>query len=247
MGTFALYYHEPRRPRPHELQLIQHATRLAAIAIERERSVQALRRSYEEREKVGQDLHDSVLQSIYAIGLGLDAMKRGLKPATVTRLNGAIAQLNALVHEVRGFITHMPMPTEHVSDLTQAIQSVRKVFVAASGHDIVLRIDPSLATAFSTEQTSQMVLLIKEALSNSVRHARAAHCSVILGRFRGKIRLEIRDDGVGFRVSQRREDGMGLSTMLARAKKLGGRLSIISRPGCGTRVICILPLPSNAG
>lgn len=211
---------------------------------ERKRAEEALRRSYEERDRISQDLHDGILQSLYAIGLGLEATKRDVKPASramVQRLDGSIVQLNALVQEVRSFIARVTRPAGEVWDLVQAIQALRGLFAATGAGEIAVQLDPSVAASFSSEQSAHLVNVVKEALSNSMRHARAAHRSVTLGRFREGIRLEIRDDGVGFRVSQRRGAGMGLSTMRARAKKLGGRLSIISRPGHGTRVVLDLP------
>lgn len=212
---------------------------------EHRQAEEKLHRSHEVRERISHDLHDSILQSLYAIGLSLEATKQGLKPgsrALCAQLNGSIEQLNALVKEVRGFITRATMTDENVKNITQTLQALKGAFTVAGGSDVALRLDPSLATAFSAEHVSHIVNIIKEALSNSVRHARAAHRSVILGRFRGRIRLEIRDDGVGFRVSHQRGTGMGLSTMRARAKKLGGRLSIISQPGHGTRVALNFPL-----
>lgn len=214
---------------------------------ERKQTEEAVRRSYEERERISHDLHDGILQSLYAVGLGLEATKRDVKPASramVQRLDGAIVQLNALVREVRSFITRMTTPVEDVRDLAQTLQALTGAFVATGAGDIAVQLDPRVAASFSAEQTSHLVNIIKEALSNSVRHARATHRSVTLGRSRGEIRLEIRDDGIGFRAHQRREAGMGLSTMRARAKKLGGRLSIISPPGRGTRVVLRLPEPA---
>ena len=213
---------------------------------ERKQAEEALRRSYEERDRISQDLHDGILQSLYAIGLGLEVTKREVKPASramVQRLDGSIVQLNALVQEVRSFIGRVTTPSGEVRDLAQAIQALTGSFAATGAGEIAVRLDPSIAASFSAEHCAHLVNVVKEALSNSVRHARAAHRSVTLGRSRGGVRLEIRDDGVGFRVSQRRGAGMGLSTMRARAKKLGGRLSILSRPGCGTRVLLDLPVP----
>ncbi|MDF0676168.1 MAG: PAS domain S-box protein [Nitrospira sp.] len=216
----------------------------AAAELERKQAEETLRRSYEERERISHDLHDGILQSLYAIGLGLEAMKRRVKPATrvlLEQLDDSIMQLNALVREVRGFITHMTMPAEDTWDITQTLQALRGAFAATEAGDIAIQVEPAVAASFSSEQSAHLVKFVREALSNSMRHAHAARRSVTLGRSRKGIRLEIRDDGVGFRVSQRRGVGMGLSTMQARAKKLGGRLSIISRPGRGTRVALDLP------
>lgn len=211
----------------------------------RKKVEEAARRSYEERERISHDLHDGILQSLYAVGLGLEATKRDVEPASravLHRLDSAILQLNALLLEVRGFIVRMTTPGGATLDLDQAIHSLTEAFAAAGTGDITVQLDPCVAASFPAEQGAHVMNIVKEALSNSVRHARAAHRSVTLGRFRGEIRLEIRDDGTGFHVNRRRgASGMGLTTMLVRAKKLGGRLSIISRPGKGTRVVLSLP------
>ncbi len=244
IGNLMLYDNGPRRLTGEDVRLAQTIAGHVALAVMRKQAEEALRRSYEERDRISQDLHDGILQSLYAIGLGLEATKRDVKPAsraTAQRLDGSIVQLNALVQEVRGFVTHMMAPAEEVRGFVQAIQALTGLFAATGAGEIAVQLDPSVAASFSAEHGVHLVNVVKEALSNSVRHARAVHRSVTLGRSRGGIRLEIRDDGVGFRVSQQKGDGMGLSTMRARAKKLGGRLSVLSRPGRGTRVVLNLP------
>lgn len=213
---------------------------------ERRRAEEAVRRSYEDREQISHDLHDGILQSLYAIGLGLEATKRKVNPCSrtvVQRLDGATDQLNALVQEVRSFITGVSAPAKQVRDIAQSLQALTGAFAATGAGNISVRLDSSVAASFSAERAAHLMNIVKEALSNSVRHAHAVCRSVTLSRSRGGIRMEIQDNGVGFHVRRRRKTGMGLSTMRARAKKLGGRLSILSRPGQGTRVVLHLPLP----
>lgn len=148
----------------------------AAAELERKQAEETLRRSYEERERISHDLHDGILQSLYAIGLGLEAMKRRVKPATRVlreQLDDSIMQINALVREVRGFITHMTMPAEDTWDITHTLQALRGAFAATRAGDITIQVEPGVAASFSSEQSAHLVKFVREALSNSMRHAHA--------------------------------------------------------------------------
>ena len=208
---------------------------------ERKQVAEALRRSYEEHERISQDLHDDTLQSLYAVGLGLEATRQSFKrssPAGATRVKGSIAQLNSVIHDVRSFITRMKTSAPPVGkECAEALRNLIGSFTATGGGTIELHLDSGLGVCCSAEQSAHVLAIAKEALSNSVWHARAAHRSVTLRRYRGGLRLEVAADGVWFRPSQQRGFGMGLTNMEARARRLGGRLRIHSKPGQGTRMV----------
>lgn len=197
-----------------------------------------------ERERISQDLHDDVLQSLYAVGMGLEAIKGRLKPisrSAAKRLEGSVAQLNGVIHGVRSFIPRMRTLSRAGGNFEQALRSLVGSFTATGAGDIATTIDAEAAAALPLDYCRDVIGIAKEAISNSLRHAKARRRSVVFRRYRSKLRLEIVDNGSGFRPSRLRK-GLGLSNMRTRAKKLGARLTIDSAPGHGARIVLDLPV-----
>jgi PAS domain S-box-containing protein len=197
-----------------------------------------------ERERISQDLHDDVLQSLYAVGMGLEATKERLKPisrSAAKRLEGSVAQLNGVIHEVRSFIPRMQTSSRTDGNFEQALRSLVGSFTATGAGDIAVTIDAAAAVALPLDHCRDVIGIAKEAISNSLRHANARRRTVTFHRHRNKLRLEITDDGTGFPPGRSRK-GMGLSNMRTRAKKLGARLTIGSVLRQGTRIVLDLPM-----
>jgi len=202
------------------------------------------KQAMDERERISRDLHDDVLQSLYAVGMGLEATKGRLKPisrSTAKRLEGSVAQLNGVIHEVRSFIPRMRTSARTDGNFEQALRSLVGSFTATGAGDISITIDTETAAALPLDHCRDVISIAKEAISNSLRHAKARRRTVTFHRHRSKLRLEIVDNGSGFRPGRSRK-GLGLSNMRTRAKKLGARLTIDSAPGQGTRIVLDLPV-----
>jgi PAS domain S-box-containing protein len=198
----------------------------------------------DERERISRDLHDDVLQSLYAVGMGLEATKERLKPisrSVAKRLEGSVAQLNGVIHEVRSFIPRLQTSSHMDGNFEQALRSLVGSFTATGAGDIAVTIDAAAAAALPLDHCRDVISIAKEAISNSLRHANARRRTVTFHRHRNKLRLDVTDNGSGFRPSRSRR-GLGLSNMRTRAKKLGARLTIDSAPGQGTRIVLDLPL-----
>ncbi len=218
---------------------------------ERKRVEQALRESehavrlaFEERERISQDLHDGILQSLYAAGMGLEAGKLIMAKAprkAADELDRAIELLNGVVREVREFIPRLGHHPAEEFDLERALHTLVESMRGGHPEPFQVNIDSAAARRVSKEQGIQVLNIVREAVSNSLRHARAQTRSVRLRPWRKAVRVEVCDDGAGFRVSSLAKRGMGLGNMTSRAVKIGGRLSIDSQPGKGTRVILDLP------
>jgi PAS domain S-box-containing protein len=211
------------------------------------RSEQDLRQALAERERLSQDLHDNLLQSLYAVGMGLDLTKQRIQGSSQTdakRLEDSVAQLNAVIREVRNFIPRMQAPTVRTGNLAHELRSLVSSFAATGAGDIALSIDDEAARRLFPDQNDHILAIAKEALSNSIRHAKAAHRSCILGLHRGKIRLEIADDGEGFQLRKTGTLGMGLTNMRSRATKLNARLVIRTALKKGTRMTLDLRRPA---
>jgi PAS domain S-box-containing protein len=207
-----------------------------------------LRKALEERERIGQDLHDGILQSLYAVGLGLEACKpllhrerRKKTTATLTSaLEQAIVQLNQVMREVRNFIAGLESDLLRGRDLPAALRSLAGSLQSASTR-IRLAVDDRATQILSTDHALHILYVAKEALSNSLRHSHPRQIVISLKRLKQSVRLTVHDDGVGFRPDRTRGVGHGLANMAARADKIGGRLAIRSKPNHGTWVIFDLP------
>lgn len=202
------------------------------------------KQAMDERERISQDLHDDVLQSLYAVGMGLETTKERLKPisrSAAKRLEGSIAQLNGVIHEVRTFIPRLQTSSRTDGNFEQALRSLVGSFTATGAGDITVTIDAAAAAALPLDHSRDVIGIAKEAISNSLRHAKASRRTVTFHRHQSKLRLGITDNGSGFRPVRSRR-GLGLSNMRTRAKKLGARLTIDSAPGQGTRILLDLPV-----
>jgi signal transduction histidine kinase len=207
-------------------------------------SEEQLRQALDERERMAQDLHDSTIQSLFAIGLDLERSQR-LVPArpqeVVTQLGAAITGLNSVIRDLRGYILGLEAPISNGREFESALTSL--VSSMNSSHQLYFRmeVDPQAVDRLSPEQSVHLLPIAREAMSNSLRHAAARTGTLSLQLQEGGVRLTVKDDGVGFHPATAQIHGHGLKNMEARARKLGGRLEVTSESGRGTRVTCDLP------
>ena len=205
-------------------------------------------RNLEERERIGHDLHDGILQSLYAIGLRLEAGRLRFSQfpdEAAAVLTQCIDELNSVMGEVRSFIGGLEgKGLPETSPLT-SLRTVARTLARLHGRRVRVSIDPAVASGLSREQSLQILNLAKEALSNSFRHARATLIQVSFCQLKDGVRLTVRDNGTGLRRKGTTGDGHGLLNMAARAKALGGTLSVQSSPGKGTLVVLDLPVPER--
>lgn len=204
-----------------------------------------LRTAIDERERISQDLHDGILQSLYAVGLGLEACKplmtqQRYKKATAT-MDQAIGQLNYVMRDVRNFIAGLESQVIEGSTFPAALHTMVQTLAAAHPLRYTITVDKTAATYISTEQALHLLNIVREALSNSLRHAHATSATVSLKPLARSIRLSISDNGIGFDPASMRGVGYGLANMAARAKRIGGRFAIKSVPQHGTRITIDLP------
>jgi PAS domain S-box-containing protein len=208
------------------------------------RSEQAVRRAFEERERLSQDLHDNLLQSLYAIGMGLELTKHRIQRISQTnakRLEDSVSQLNSVIREVRSFIPRMQPLMAEEQTLGVALRALIDSFMSTGAGEITLNIDDEAAMRLTPKQRTHLLAIAKEALSNSIRHTKADRRMVRLQRQGRTICLEITDNGRGFSLAGRHSLGMGLKNMRARARKLRGRIAISSAPNKGTTVTLSIP------
>ena len=240
-----------KRPLLNEQGVADHVLVIATDITERRAGEQALRRSeahlrlaLEERERLSQDLHDGILQSLYGVGLGLDTAGRLLETAPRKARRAfahSISQLNRTIEEVRSFITGLHLDALEGHRFKEALKSVVGVYGTSRKTQCLVQVSPRAAAQLTQQQRLHLLNLAREAVSNSIRHGRAREVRVSLRKHRGAIRLEIRDNGSGFDPATTKTAGFGLNNMTSRAAKLGGRFRMQSRVGQGTRVVIDLP------
>lgn len=213
----------------------------ASLAASRRRERQ---RFLEERERLMLDLHDSCIQSIYAIGLGLESSRRLLErdPARAAQLLAeAGANLNLVIQDLRTFISGEPRAARSEDELVARLRRA----AAPAGEarpEVSFDIEREALRALSPEQAVQVERIAQEALSNVVRHAGAKNARLSLALRAGRIQLDVADDGSGLGGAPAKPGaGLGLHHIRARARKLGGRASIGVAPGGGTRVLVEFP------
>ncbi len=215
----------------------------ASVAIEYGRAQADQRRVglMDERERIAKELHDGIIQSLFAVGMGLQAtaLMSG-SPEVVARIDGAVNELDHVIRDLRSYIFGLQPGVLADRQLDEALRALAEDVSRRSGIQVDVKVDPEAAPALAA-QSHEIVQLTREALSNVTRHARAGRASISLERRNGKAILTIRDDGTGFDPSVRRP-GSGLRNMRARATAMDGRLRVITAPGKGTRLVLSVPM-----
>ena len=210
---------------------------------------QLLTQSLEEKIRLGRDLHDGIIQSLYAVGLTIEAVRTLVKsdPAEADRrLEQTRAALNDTIREVRDYIGGLAPERLRRAGFAFALEKLVAELCAARGTQFDIKIEPEAASVLTPEQTAEALQIAREAVSNALRHGGASRLTLRLHAAGGTIHLLIQDDGVGFDAARIRPAGHGLSNMRARAARIGASIEVTSQPGQGARVTATLPLIQSA-
>jgi signal transduction histidine kinase len=198
-----------------------------------------LHKLLEDRTRIGQDLHDCVLQSLYAIGLGIETnrkIRQGIDKKDEVYDGRMIAQINQLIHQVRSMICELESGTVQEFDLSSELNTLRTTYEQTGRLRVKLDLQRTALEVLTNEEEREILNIAREALSNCARHAHASHATISVRMRDTRIRVTIQDDGVGFSLAAGQPRGYGLANMEARAKKLGGSLRIHSKTDGGTHV-----------
>jgi len=214
----------------------------AAIAIENAilyEKVQSLA-VMEERDRIGKELHDGIIQSIYAIGLGLEDTAHQLgdvSPEVKDRLNHSLEDLNDVIRDIRNYILDLRPQMLQGKTLVQGLEELAMEFRANSVLDLELRIDAPHNVSLPLEATLNLLQIAREGLTNVIKHASGTKVVVTLKAQNGTLEMLIEDDGTGFDTkAPRSSHRQGLRNMEQRAQALGGKLTVESAPHRGTRL-----------
>ena len=220
----------------------------AGIAIENARLHEQVRRLaiVDERDRISRDLHDSVIQAIYAQTLALDdvpAMVSEEPEEARRRVDEAIDALHAVIRDVRNFIFGLRPVLLESGDLSEGLQHLATELRRNGGVSVSVDVtgDPATIASLPIETVAELLAITREALSNVARHASATNCHVRLVAGGEELRLEITDDGRGFDANRAPARGhQGLANMRTRAEALRATYDVESTPGDGTRMIVTL-------
>lgn len=216
------------------------ATRLE-LATSREQTVVA-----EDRDRLARDLHDTVIQELFAIGLGLQGVGAASEnQQTQLRLQQAIDDLDRVIRDIRGVIFDLGVRPGSQTDIVTELERVLASERPALHFSPELRVDGD-PSAVAEDVAAHMRHVVREGLSNVARHARASACTVVLTVDDEDISLEIIDNGQGpSGPSASPGGGRGLGNLGARARILGGQCEFGAAPDGGSRLLWKVPNESG--
>jgi signal transduction histidine kinase len=224
-----------------DVMLVEALSRIAGSAVTTARLQERLRSIAvgEDRERIARDLHDSVIQDLFAVGLGLQGIAEVVTDTdAATTLEEAVDRLDDVVEELRAYIFQLRSGGGR-RQLDERLQELVSRLGSAYPTPVTLEIG---ALGPSDERLEdEVVKIVTEALSNALRHSRGTKIEVVVLDENDWCRIMVRDDGMGFDPAGRRA-GLGLANLSTRASSLGGIAEITSSPGQGTTVEVKLPL-----
>jgi signal transduction histidine kinase len=228
----------------HHAELLGAVANHAAIAVENARLFEQARglAALEERQKLARELHDSVSQALYGIGLGARTARTLLDrdPAKVAEpLDYVITLAEAGLTEMRALIFELRPDALETEGLVRLLDKQAAAIRARHGLDVVMEFAAEPETTLAVKET--LYRIAQEALHNTVKHARASRVVLRLYEDAGDLVLEVEDDGVGFDPDGRFPGHLGLRSMRERAARHGAALDLTSAPGRGARTRVRVP------
>jgi signal transduction histidine kinase len=199
----------------------------------------------EERKRIGMDLHDGIVQSLYAVGLTLQnagiLMQKNAKESK-KQIDIAVNTLDEAIRDIRAYILDLRPHQLRDGNLLTGMQSLIREFRANTFVEVELQGDENAVADLPAEYTEALFHIFQEALANIARHANTNKVAVRIWRTADRVMLKVSDDGCGFdlaKIDQRL--GHGLSNMNTRAQEVGGGIEIISIRRQGTTILTWVP------
>ncbi|MFD0743956.1 GAF domain-containing protein [Phytohabitans flavus] len=225
--------------RPEDLPMLHTFAGQAALALERARAQDEREQLLvlEDRERIARDLHDVVIQRLFATGLQLQtAAQLASRPDLTQRISGAVDDLDTTIRDIRTAIFELRTPA--VAALRTEIRDLVAEAAQSLGFRPVLRLDGPIDSAVPDEIRPDLLAVIREALSNTARHARATTVLVGVAAANGQVTVTVTDDGVGTGDSEPRG---GLVNLRERAQRYGGDFTVRPADPTGTEVVWRVP------
>jgi len=230
-----------------DMQMLASIALWTGTAIENIRlSVQARRLAIlEERERIGMDLHDGIIQSIYAVGLTLEHGRLLLeenKEQARKRIDQAIDDLNSTIRDIRTYILDLRPRQLKEENLIDGLQRLVNELRANTLLEVNLKGSSEGMEALPDADAIALFHICQEGLANVAKHSHARHVEIYLWHTNERVLLEIHDDGRGFDLQKMNLTlGHGVSNMQTRAHNVGGDVEITTAPGEGTAILAWVP------
>jgi signal transduction histidine kinase len=224
-------------------QLVVGLAAVAGVAIDNARLHDRVREVavIEDRERIARDLHDTVIQRLYATGLALSAtLKHAVKPEVIERLTQAIADLDTTMRDIRSTIFALQTADRGTHGLRADVLRLVQQSENALGFTPRATFDGLVDTAVPEGIADHLLAALREALTNAAKHARARRVDVEVTVDASDVVLRVTDDGVG--LGGGRPGGLGLGNLSERAAVLGGECTVTDRAEGGTEVRWRVPL-----
>ena len=223
-----------------DVRIVETFANQAALALAYGGAQEQMRRVavLEDRERIARDLHDGVIQSLFASGMNLQAaVALSDDPNVARRIEGVVGELDYVIRELRNYIFRL-RPQQVSGRLDETLYRLAAEFEERTGIVTAVSVDRGAAERLK-DQEADLVQIVHEALSNVGRHSGASTCRLSLVQEGDASLLEVDDDGRGFDPGSSKQ-GMGLRNLRERAGSLGGDFEVRSSPGSGTVVRLVL-------
>lgn len=244
IGALSINQDRPQAYTYRHITLAMAIANQAAIAIENARLYEQgqMLAVLEERQRLARELHDSVSQALYGIGMGANTARELLERdplQAAAPLDYVISLTDAGLAEMRALIFELRPDSLEKEGLVAALRKQAAALSARHKLDVQTEFCEEPTLPFETKEA--LYRIAQEALNNTVKHARATEVALSLDSCEGQITLEVQDNGLGFDTQREYPGHLGLKTMQERVAKLGGTLEIESEPGRGTLLRASIP------
>jgi len=254
IAALIIGFADPERLTPAEVELLDEIGRQVALGMERLR-LQARVQDQQnemavvaERNRIARDMHDGLVQYVYALGLQLEHARDLVAEqpdAVAPVLTGSIQQTNHVLSEMRTFIYQLRPIIMKEKEIGQWVLDLCRQFQEATGIPVQAEVGAPDEEELSPAISIALFRIIQETLANIYKHAEATHATLSLDFGATGARLVIEDDGRGFDVDARPkraiQQGHGLANIEERVRELGATLEVESAPGAGTRLEAVFP------
>lgn len=192
-----------------------------------------------ERERIARDIHDSIIQDLFGLGLGLQGLAMRIDARAAQELNQTVDKIDDVITELRSLIFDLSHPGRIQETAHGSMK--RLLDRIAEPYDATVTLNMTVEELPESRFTDDLRHIVQESVSNALRHSGAARVTVDIDAFGDALVLSITDDGEGFDPDSAVR-GLGLGNLEARVHRLNGELTIRSEPGAGTVVEARIPL-----